>query len=219
MADGFLIVWSDVQKSMETDYSHWLTREHAQERVSTPGFLAVRVFRTELKTTYRYLIVYDLESPDVVSSPAYVAKLNSPSPWTQRVLPTLTNFMRGGGRVAHQSGIGAGSTATALTLPEQLPADSQALVKSLAACDRISAVRLYETDSQRTEVKTKEKEVRGGDDRSFAGMLLIEGLDGEAVTGALDRLKQLCPDVERDSPVGSLTYSQLFALEKRMLPA
>jgi len=210
---GFLIVWSDVRPDLNTDYLHWFTREHALERVSTPGFLSVRLFTTRLPTAHRYLILYDLESPEVVSSPAYVAKLNQPSQWTQRVFPTLTNFMRAGGRVAHEAGMGQGSTITALTLPDVMPDNGATLVADLVNGDRISAARLYETDRERTSVKTKEKEVRGGDDRSFAGMLVVEGLDEQAVRQTLAR--QIAPELVRGSTVGTAIYNQVFCLQKR----
>ena len=42
---GFLAIWSDVEPHNLTDYRHWLTREHTTERVTTKGFLGVRVFR------------------------------------------------------------------------------------------------------------------------------------------------------------------------------
>jgi len=44
MNQGFLAIWSDVEPAGETDYLHWLTREHVQERLSVPGFRAVRIF-------------------------------------------------------------------------------------------------------------------------------------------------------------------------------
>ena len=44
-ADGFLAIWSDVPPEQETDYLHWLTREHAIERLAVEGFLGVRVYR------------------------------------------------------------------------------------------------------------------------------------------------------------------------------
>ncbi len=53
---GFLGIFNDVPAAAETDYLHWLTREHTQERLSVPGFLRVRVFRTEkeeVKRTWR----------------------------------------------------------------------------------------------------------------------------------------------------------------------
>ncbi len=213
---GFLIVWSDVDHPRDTDYLHWFTREHAQERVSTPGFQAVRLFRTKLPTTNRYLIVYELDRPETLTSPDYIAKLNNPSKWTQATFKTLTNFMRAGGRIQHQAGTGQGGVVTALTFPEQLPADGAGLVSSLAQGDRIAAARLYQTDRDRTAVKTKEKEVRQvTDDRSFAGMLLIEGLDEAAVTAAIKRLGET--EIVRGSTVGARVYNAVFTLEKRML--
>ena len=44
---GFLAIWSDVEQKALTDYRHWLTREHTTERVTTKGFLGVRVFRAD----------------------------------------------------------------------------------------------------------------------------------------------------------------------------
>jgi len=35
---GFLAIWSDVPAEQETDDLHWMTREHAQERLAIPGF-------------------------------------------------------------------------------------------------------------------------------------------------------------------------------------
>ena len=51
---GFLAIWSDVEAQEETNYLHWLTREHTAERVSVPGFLGVRVFRARLPEHCRY---------------------------------------------------------------------------------------------------------------------------------------------------------------------
>ncbi len=50
---GFLGIFNDVPAAAETDYLHWLTREHTQERLSVPGFLRVRVFRTEKEESRR----------------------------------------------------------------------------------------------------------------------------------------------------------------------
>src|SRR5262245_50261765 len=107
-AKATLAIWSDVAPDAETDYLHWLTREHTAERLSTDGFLAVRVFRAMDFDLHRYFIVYDLESGDVLASRAYVDKLNNPSAWTQRIMPTLSAFRRGGGRIIVSRGTGHG---------------------------------------------------------------------------------------------------------------
>ena len=68
---GFLAIWSDVEQKALTDYRHWLTREHTTERVTTKGFLAVRVFRAERADINRFFILYELEAPEVLDGPAY----------------------------------------------------------------------------------------------------------------------------------------------------
>ncbi len=42
---GFLAIWSDLSPEDETDWAHWMTREHSIERVSIQGFSACRIFR------------------------------------------------------------------------------------------------------------------------------------------------------------------------------
>ena len=105
---GFLAIWSDVEPNNLTDYRHWLTREHTTERVTTKGFLGVRVFRAERADINRFFILYELESPEVLDGPAYLARLNAPTPWSQRIMPQLGNFIRGGGVMAARAGRGEG---------------------------------------------------------------------------------------------------------------
>src|SRR6476660_3875764 len=112
---GFLAIWSDAERSNLTDYRHWLTREHTTERVTTKGFLGVRVFRAQRGDPARFFILYELESPEV---------LDGPTPWSQRIMPQLGNFIRGGGIMAARAGRGEGSTIVALRL-EQLAKDPQ----------------------------------------------------------------------------------------------
>ena len=42
---GYLAIWSDLTPQDQTDWTHWITREHAAERVGVNGFLACRIFR------------------------------------------------------------------------------------------------------------------------------------------------------------------------------
>ena len=41
---GYLAIWSDLAPEHETDWMHWMTREHSAERVGVTGFLACRIF-------------------------------------------------------------------------------------------------------------------------------------------------------------------------------
>ena len=57
---GFLAIWSDVTRERETDYLHWLTREHTSERLGVDGFLSVSVYRARRPDVCRYFIHYEL---------------------------------------------------------------------------------------------------------------------------------------------------------------
>src|SRR5258708_4443865 len=120
---GFLAIWSDVEQKALTDYRHWLTREHTTERVTTGGFLAVRVFRADRSEPNRFFILYELEAPEVLDGPAYMARLNTPTPWSQRIMPQLGNFIRGGGVMTARAGRGEGSTLAPLRIgrPPEAP--------------------------------------------------------------------------------------------------
>src|ERR1700712_1431484 len=101
---GFLAIWSDVEQKTLTDYQHWLTREHTTERVTTKGFLVVRVFRAGRSDINRFFILYERKAPEVRDGPAYLARLNAPTPWSQRIMPQLGNFSRGGGVMTSRAG-------------------------------------------------------------------------------------------------------------------
>jgi hypothetical protein len=209
---GFLAIWSDIDAEAETDYLHWMTREHAIERVRIPGFLGMRMFRALQSDVRRYFILYELETPDVVGGAAYLARLNSPTPWSQRIMPQLQGFIRGGGSVAAASGAGLGGYVTALPFEDIAALDGAELVTALAREDRISSARLLATDHAQTVVPTREKEMRT-QDSSFDGLLLIEGLDEAAVKSAANNLAERAP--KRNAPVP--IYTTIFALDRRLL--
>ena len=111
---GYLAIWSDLAPEHETDWMHWMTREHSSERVGVEGFLACRIFRAYGLGVRRYFILYELENAAVVGGPDYLARLNAPTPWSQRIMPLLKNFARGGGTVVASAGIGQGGYIAAL---------------------------------------------------------------------------------------------------------
>jgi hypothetical protein len=201
---GFMAIWSDLRAEDETDYLHWLTREHTQERVGVPGFRTARVFRRITTDVRRYLIVYELDGAGVMAAEPYLARLNAPTDWSRRTMPRLGNFVRGGGRVEAQAGTGWGGFVAAVRLSE-VPDDSwRDLVGRLVRHDRIAAARLCVVDRAASGIPTRERAMRE-EDASFAAVLLVEGLDAEAVSAAV-RTEPVVPGPE--VPV----YSTVFSL-------
>jgi hypothetical protein len=207
MGDGFLAIWSDISQENETDYLHWFSREHAAERLSVPGFLSVRMFRALDIPERRYFILYCLENAQVVSSEAYLQRLNQPTKWSKRIMPLLGNFARGGGRVAAVKGTGQGGFVSAMWLDAAMTERATELADSGIRHDRIARVQVLATDHQRTSVKTNEKSLREKD-RSFDGLLVIEGLDAAAVRGVVSALALSRKVLARDTAA----YEAVFAL-------
>ena len=210
---GFLAIWSDVAAQDLTDYRHWLTREHTTERVTTKGFLASRVFRATRDDVNRFFILYELEAPEVLDGEAYLARLTAPTPWSQRIMPKLGNFMRGGGTMVARAGRGEGTTMTALRI-EKLPDNPQKLAEALVACDGIAAVQIGATDEARTSVPTTEKGMRKNEG-FFSGLLLIEALDLTSLQAALQQAPTIAPDVLSRASEQEV-YQTMFTLDARI---
>jgi hypothetical protein len=211
MADGFLAIWSDIDPAAETDYLHWMTREHAIERVSIPGFLAMRMFRALDVDARRYFILYELENAGVVGGADYLARLNQPTPWSQRIMPQLRNFSRGGGHVAAVSGKGRGGFIAPLRLDAAAMDAAEGLAGAAVKHDRIATARVLATDQAQTSIQTREKGMRTGD-RSFDGLLLVEGVDAPSVRAAIDPAA-----VKIGGAVDRTVFTTIFALDRRML--
>jgi hypothetical protein len=201
---GFLAIWSDVTSAQETDYLHWLTREHTAERLGVSGFLNVRVYRCSRRELCRYFIHYELQSPEVLGSDAYLARLDAPTPWSRRIMPTLGNFLRGGGRVVSRAGVGQGCILAAIRLDSVLETQDLAVLSTAIRNDRVVAAELLETNIDVTSIQTREARMRAGNN-TFGGLLLIEGLDEDGVSTAIAGLPVTGP---------SDLYTQIFSLQK-----
>jgi hypothetical protein len=205
---GFLAIWSDVESHEETNYLHWLTREHTSERMSVPGFLGVRVFRARVADPCRYFILYRLAASAVVSSETYLARLNAPTEWSRRVMPILQNFVRGGGRVVAEAGHGEGAMVMPIICQEYEVAAARAVLGNLAALDRVASARLFEVERGGTEIPTNEKSMRKSD-QSFPALLLLEALSDSALDAALHEARKT---IRVTAPPSR--YDQVFALDR-----
>lgn len=214
-----LAIWSDIEPGQETDYLHWLTREHVLERVGVDGFLSGRVFRAEADGQRRFFITYELQDAGVLAGPSYLARLNAPTPWSQRTMPILQNFARGGGPVVARAGLGCGAVALPLRLDLAaaglLDAGAQrALVQRIAGLDAVAQVWLMQVDAAGTGVQTKEKAMRRSTEGVFDGVLVIEALHTAAAQAALDGLLQ--GQLANAGVADRQVFSACFQLDRRL---
>jgi hypothetical protein len=194
---GLLAIWSTIAAESETDYLHWLTREHIFERVSVPGFRSGRVFRRCNSRPSEYLMLYELDSAHVMACAGYLERLNDPTPWTQRIMPKLAHFRRGGGAIVAQGGYPAGHGGHIAivrfdgALPDRLMGDAgQVFADALAQIDWIANVQILAVKNDATSIATQEKSMRKGSEGSFAGLLIIESLDAASLARAVSQASE-----------------------------
>jgi hypothetical protein len=215
---GLLAIWSTIAAESETDYMHWLTREHIFERVSVPGFRSGRVFKRRNSRPSEYMMLYELDNADVMSSPGYLERLNNPTPWTQRIMPTLEQFRRGGGSIVARGGNPAGHGGHISiarfedALPDRLAAhEGLELVKALAKVDWVVSAQIMSVKNDATAIATQEKSMRRSSEGEFAGLLLVESLD----TGSLDRAIAQASESAGIEPDTFDSYDLVFVCHSR----
>ena len=188
---GVLAIWNAITPDGEDDFYRWHNTEHMPERVGVAGFLRGRRYLSTARAR-DFFTLYETESVETIRSAPYLARLNDPTPWTQRVLPHFRDTFRLGCRVAHSWGRGQGGALVTLRLPARSPqgfsAEMFALFRQLAG---VIGVHLLEPAPETTRIPTKEKELRGIKPGEVEGggaepwILLVECNDGELAESLL----------------------------------
>lgn len=117
-SDAAMVLFYDIAGD-NADHDHWHSYEHFHERLSVPGFLrASRWVAVEAKP--KYMVTYEVSSPDVGTSQTYLERLNNPSTWTSEIMPRFRGMTRGFTEVVASTGFGLGNTALVLRFtPEE----------------------------------------------------------------------------------------------------
>ena len=104
---GVVAIWHDLKPEAKDEFYEWHSREHMPERVGIPGFRRGRRY-VALEGAPEFFNLYEADSPEVLGGQDYLNRLNAPTPWTQRVLPSFRNVARSICRVAFTNGTGSG---------------------------------------------------------------------------------------------------------------
>ncbi|MBO0743344.1 MAG: hypothetical protein J2P51_18250, partial [Hyphomicrobiaceae bacterium] len=86
MPAGILAVFNDCTPEGYQHFERWYVREHLQERVAVPGFRFGRRYELVCGGDRRFFAFYEVENADVLSSPAYLERLNAPTAWTRETM-------------------------------------------------------------------------------------------------------------------------------------
>ncbi len=176
----------DIVEEAIAEHDDWHTHEHLPERLSIPGFLrGTRWVATSGGP--RYLVLYEVQRLETLASPAYLERLNNPSPWTQKMMPHYRGMTRGLCSVASSQGHGMGHFAGLLRFKPAPGQEasleswlSQELLPRLPERRGLSSVHLLR--SGLTPEMTAEQRIRGAD-TGVDGALLVTGYERAAVAG------------------------------------
>ncbi|HEY7942998.1 MAG TPA: hypothetical protein VIH15_00665 [Casimicrobiaceae bacterium] len=191
---GAVCIWHDLTPDATGEFYQWHNREHMPERVGIPGFLRGRRY-IAVAGAPAYFNLYEAETADVLGGKDYLDRLNAPTAWTRRVVPSFRRISRSICRVAYSEGVGEGGFM--LTQRFDVAAADRALT-SEALCKRllpplearkgIAGVHLCLADEAISRIETAEKRART-DATAIPGWIgLIEGTSEADVRDAGESL-------------------------------
>ncbi len=191
---GVVAIWHDVLPAAKDDFHEWHNREHMPERVGIPGFRRGRRY-VAISGAPEYFNLYEADSPETLAGQDYLNRLNAPTPWTQRVVPSFRNVARSICRVAFTNGVGSGGVVLTLRFAidtahrdSTIDALRRRLLPPLVYRKGVAGVHLCLADEAASNVQTEEKTVRADATEVPTWIVLIEGNAVPEVDAAADDL-------------------------------
>ena len=183
LGKGVAAIWHNVAKDLQADYNHWHCFEHVPERVGIPGFLRGRRY-VVIEGEPEFFHFYETESLATLSSENYLKRLNSPTPWTQRISPNIKDNNRTLSEVVSSIGIGGGAAILTARVTNEVANKnnlvnwlSQNVFPNLIGIPGIVAAHLLKGDPSISNTETKEKAMRGRPDDVADLVVFVEGIE------------------------------------------
>jgi len=174
---GILAIWNDIEDAVVETYERWLVSEHIPERLAVPGFLEARRYEA-VRGGLRYFVSYTVSSPEVLTSPAYLARLAAPTPLTREVMAGFRNMTRSACTLAYRSpGEAVGGYAVTGYALQPAALDAAALLDAAAAIardPRVVCAQVWRAVHRPGEAVSSEAKLRPGGDRSIEAALVVE---------------------------------------------
>ena len=184
---GILAIWNDREDAVADVYERWLVSEHIPERLAVPGFLEARRYEA-VRGAPRFFTPYVVASPQVLTSPGYLARLASPSPLTRQVMAGFRNMRRTACTLAYRSQRAAlGGCAVTACAEQPAAIDEAGLMKEAAVLERdprVLGVQLWRAVPDPAHPASSEAKLRPGGDRRIEAALVVDVMreqDGAAL--------------------------------------
>jgi len=211
----------DIAAEAQLEHDDWHSHEHLPERLAIPGFLRGSRWRA-LAGGPAYFVMYEVGELGVLASPAYMDRLNHPSPWTAKMMPSYRGMRRGLCEIVARAGHGLGGFGLLLRFGVQ--ADGEAalrdwlageLAPALPAQTGLASTMLLRSGLQ--AAPTVEQRIRG-QDAAVDWALLVTGFARSSIEAlATGALMPSALARRGASDIASATYQLVHCLSERDL--
>ena len=178
-------MWWDMTAAHRADFEDWHSHEHFPERLRIPGFQRGSRWASATGSD-GFFVMYELASYETLTSPAYFARLNDPTPWSLKMMPRHSNMVRSQCEVLESHGGGIAAAMLTLRLSPQ-PGRADALrdhlrtvLSGLPQRAGITATHLLQTRTPQAATTTEQK-IRGGADGVADWIVLVSGYEAQAL--------------------------------------
>jgi len=167
LGSAAIAMWWDMAPEQRPEFEDWHSTEHLPERVGIAGFRRGSRWASA-DGGDGYFVMYELQSYKTLTSPAYLTRLNHPTPWSVKMMPHHRNMVRSQCRVLDSFGGGLAGFMLTLRLSPQ-PGRDDALhallrhgLRALVAQPGFTGGHLLQTQTPQAAATTEQK-IRGGD--------------------------------------------------------
>jgi hypothetical protein len=216
-----LAMWWEIDAQAQGEFAHWHAHEHFTERLGITGFCRASRWR-QAGGGDGVFVMYELAGHEVLSSPAYLERLNAPSAWSTRMMPLHRHMLRSQCEVLASRGAVTAAHALTVRLSPARAEAADGLREALAALIDELPRRAGLTGAHLLRhrapaiAQTTEQKIRGGGDGVADWVLVLTGYDA-AVVNALTR-HELSPQALTAMGGSAFTHS-LHELAFAAVPA
>jgi len=196
MTQGILAIFNDVAAGRDAEFDAWFQGEHLIERLAVPGFLFGRRHQA-ISGSAAYSNFYLVESPAVLTSKAYLERLDNPTPMTKKIMSEV--FLNMNRTLCHRTarfGAFRGAYAVTVRFNEQPDVDALAKqAKALAQDTSIAACEIWTAVDPAGQPVSMEEKLRGGD-KKIKACLMVDTLRQDKAENLADRLSKDFPGAD-----------------------
>ena len=189
LGQGAIAMWWDIAPEHRAEFEDWHTHEHFVERMGIPGFRRGSRWAAA-DGGEGFFVMYELEAYETLVSPAYLARLNAPSPWSTKMMPHHRHMVRSQCRVLESCGGALSRHALTVRLSpadrdaERLRLHLRGLAELLRSRPGTTAGHLLQHQTPKIEATTEQK-IRGGPDPAADWIFIVCGYELAALQALL----------------------------------